>query len=383
MVKIKKTGFSFRGSLTPINKRRVDKIVQHHMAHKSWNINDVHNYHKNSNGWAGIGYNYWIAFDGTIYEGRGMNVGAHVGGHNSHTIGIGYQGDFSSQKMTDAQLKSGIELNKWLIGKFPNVGKNDIIGHSDLASTACPGRNFRMSELKKGVKGELSSPSWTKVSGSWTGQTLGNGEYGKPIRELQTKLYENKPRYLKKGDIDGYFGSTTEKAVREYQKDNGLDIDGLAGKQVYKSLKEGLTVSEYNKLKKEIDSLKKELAKKLNKPIEGEVSSVHEENWEWGHEEGITKQSNPLAYVRYEQVISLLKNLHDEIKPTYQKPGSSHEEAWNKMVELDLITDINPHHPVKRAQLATILDRAGVLDKEVEICLDGKEVAKSIYKDEE
>src|SRR5690625_492196 len=363
MVKIKKTGFSFRGSLTPINKRRVDKIVQHHMAHKSWNINDVHNYHKNSNGWAGIGYNYWIAFDGTIYEGRGMNVGAHVGGHNSHTIGIGYQGDFSSQKMTDAQLKSGIELNKWLIGKFANIGKNDIIGHSDLASTACPGRNFRMSELEKGVKGESSSPSWTKVNGSWTGQTLGNGEYGKPIRVLQTKLYENKPRYLKKGDIDGYFGSTTEKAVREYQKDNGLDIDGLAGKQVYKSLKEGLTVSEYNKLKKEIDSLKKELAKKENKPGKGSVSDSHKEAWEWAHDKNITKQTNPYATINYEQGMTLLKKLHDLIKPERQEAGSSHYEAWQKAVEAGVFNGDNPHHPITREQTATVLNKLGLLDE--------------------
>src|SRR5699024_209648 len=104
-----------------------------------------------------------------------------------------------------------------------------------------------------------------------------------------------------------------------------------------KKNKGGLTVSEAKKLQEQIDDLKDALNKKVNKPIEGEVSSVHEDNWEWGHDEGITKQSNPLAYVRYEQVISLLKNLHDEIKPTYQKPGSSHEEAWNKMVELDLI----------------------------------------------
>src|SRR5699024_970789 len=157
---------------------------------------------------------------------------------------------------------------------------------------------------------------------------------------------------------------------------------GIAKYLGIKKNKGGLTVSEKERLKKaeeKITKLEKQLKKKVSKPAQGKVSSVHEENWEWGHDEGITKQSNPLAYVRYEQIISLLKNLHDEIKPTYQKPGSSHEEAWNKMVELDLITDINPHHPVTRAQLATILDRAGVLDKEVEIYLDGKEVAKSIY----
>src|SRR5699024_3347945 len=37
--------------------------------------------------------------------------------------------------------------------------KNDIIGHRDLASTSCPGQNFRMSELIKGVGGQSVKPS--------------------------------------------------------------------------------------------------------------------------------------------------------------------------------------------------------------------------------
>jgi len=63
MVNIKKPNLKFRGSLAPINKSRVTKLVQHHMYHKSWHIKDVHEFHKNTNGWLGIGYNYWIDFD--------------------------------------------------------------------------------------------------------------------------------------------------------------------------------------------------------------------------------------------------------------------------------------------------------------------------------
>ncbi|WP_185819589.1 hypothetical protein [Salibacterium salarium] len=35
---------------------------------------------KNNKGWNGIGYNFWISFDGKIYEGRGLNQGAHCRG---------------------------------------------------------------------------------------------------------------------------------------------------------------------------------------------------------------------------------------------------------------------------------------------------------------
>ncbi len=128
----------------------VRKLVQHHMAHETWDFDDVQHYHRAGNGWNGIGYNYWISFDGKIYEGRGIAQGAHVSGHNNYTLGIGYQGHFDRQRMTDAQLRAGAELNAWLVDKY-NLTTSDIIGHNDLALTACPGRNFRMDELRQMV----------------------------------------------------------------------------------------------------------------------------------------------------------------------------------------------------------------------------------------
>lgn len=210
MVKINKPNLAFRGSLTPINKARVDKLVQHHMAHESWGITDVHNYHKNGNGWAGIGYNFWIDFKGNVYQGRGFNVGAHVGGHNSHTIGIGYQGDFTTQKMPDAQLKAGIELNKWLINQLPNVSKNDIVGHRDLASTACPGKNFRMDELIKGVGGKTSKPPASKPAKPNTGDYKGNSIVDYLKHHKQDSSFSNRSKLAKKHSISNYKGTPSQ-----------------------------------------------------------------------------------------------------------------------------------------------------------------------------
>lgn len=228
MVKINKPNLKFSGSLQPINKNNVDKLVQHHMAHKSWDIYDVHNYHKNGNGWNGIGYNYWIGFDGTIYEGRGFNIGAHVKGHNSHTLGIGYQGDFTKQTMPDAQLKAGIALNKWLIGQLPNANKNDIIGHRDLANTSCPGKNFRMKELINGVGGKSVKPS--KKPASKPSKPKGGNSV---VRAIQTKLNRYKVNNI---NVDGLKGPATKKAlIKAYQYElnrqfnAGLAVDGLPG----------------------------------------------------------------------------------------------------------------------------------------------------------
>ncbi|MDY7045792.1 peptidoglycan-binding domain-containing protein [Virgibacillus sp. M23] len=66
--------------------------------------------------------------------------------------------------------------------------------------------------------------------GDWKGQTLRNGQYGKPVKQLQTMLAKN-------NGIDEYYGDETEDAVERYQSYYGLKRDGLAGKEVYGSLK--------------------------------------------------------------------------------------------------------------------------------------------------
>lgn len=52
------------------------------------------------------------------------------------------------------------------------------------------------------------------------------GSTGSEVKQIQTKLkrwgYYN-------GSVDGIFGSQTQKAVRSFQKANGLGVDGIAG----------------------------------------------------------------------------------------------------------------------------------------------------------
>ncbi|MBR3333989.1 MAG: peptidoglycan-binding protein [Clostridia bacterium] len=57
--------------------------------------------------------------------------------------------------------------------------------------------------------------------------TLFNGSKGSEVRELQQALIDL--GYLK-GAADGIFGSKTEAAVRKFQKDYRLSVDGLAGR---------------------------------------------------------------------------------------------------------------------------------------------------------
>ena len=125
-----------------------------------------------------------------------------------------------------------------------------------------------------------SKQTWTKVSGNWTGQTLGNGEYGEPVKQLQEKLATNNPPFYpekgaKNNGIDAYYGDKTEDAVRRFQSYYGLDVDGLAGKQLYGKLG-GKTSSSKSSLK--VDGIwgkgtTKALQKSLGTKQDGMISN--------------------------------------------------------------------------------------------------------------
>ena len=56
--------------------------------------------------------------------------------------------------------------------------------------------------------------------------TYQRGSTGSTVRQIQTKL---KSWGYYSGSVDGVFGSGTERAVRAFQKKNGLTVDGKAG----------------------------------------------------------------------------------------------------------------------------------------------------------
>lgn len=142
-------GLHFR-HLTP--RTTTDQIIIHHTGNPTdddLSAEDIHEAHKNQ-GWAGIGYHYVIRKDGTIEAGRpDATIGAHVYGENRDTIGIHLSGNFNEADPTDAQIEAAARLIAWLTEEYDLdivTGEDDpkdvIVGHRDLAATACPGDNL-------------------------------------------------------------------------------------------------------------------------------------------------------------------------------------------------------------------------------------------------
>jgi len=139
----------------------IKMIVVHHTASTNelddpeQALRNIQYYHAVRRGWGDIGYNYIIAPDGTIYEGRKGGekvVGGHARPVNYASIGIAVMGNFQYQEvprpviesltklitekaeMYDLDVEDSVEYKD---EEYPVLG-----GHRDYAATACPGLNL-------------------------------------------------------------------------------------------------------------------------------------------------------------------------------------------------------------------------------------------------
>lgn len=128
--------------MTRRDTRKIYLIILHHQCGKGQTVEEIHNYHKNKLKWAGIGYHFFIDFEGNIHQGRPVEyVGSHCAGNNTSSIGICLEGDFRKDKPTSKQLDSLRELVKDLKNKYPSIGK--VLNHNDLYATLCPVINLK------------------------------------------------------------------------------------------------------------------------------------------------------------------------------------------------------------------------------------------------
>ena len=135
--------------------RTITQIVIHCSATQEgadFQIDDIRRWHKQRD-FRDVGYHYVITLNGDIQVGRPIEeIGAHVKGHNSNSIGVCYIGgldDNLKPKDTRTLLqKVGLQILLVVLKeKFPEAV---ILGHRDFENVkkACPCFNVK-SEYKK------------------------------------------------------------------------------------------------------------------------------------------------------------------------------------------------------------------------------------------
>ncbi len=144
-IEIIETNLDFTSGLS--DRARTDYIALHHAQAEKCSVYDIHSWHK-SNGWAGIGYHFLVRKDGGIYRGRPLGkMGAHVSGMNNRSIGICAEGDFTRESMGGTQKTAVCALLKYLKDNFYPAAA--IVGHGEIGSSDCPGRNYPLEDIKR------------------------------------------------------------------------------------------------------------------------------------------------------------------------------------------------------------------------------------------
>jgi N-acetylmuramoyl-L-alanine amidase len=138
----------------PKATRVIDEIIVHCTATpegRDVSVDTIRSWHL-ANGWKDIGYHYVVLLDGTVQVGRPeAEVGSHVAGHNSRTLGIVYVGGVAADgrtpkdTRTPAQKAALLDLARALIAKYPTVRK--VTGHNQHAAKACPSFDVRKDAL--------------------------------------------------------------------------------------------------------------------------------------------------------------------------------------------------------------------------------------------
>ena len=145
-------------------KRRVKRVFLHCSAHDgkhSDNAETIDAWHKDR-GWKGIGYHFFIRFDGTIEHGRPLHqTPAAQARHNRGTIAICLHGGQNSKPdaFTEQQFDSLRRLCRDIDAAYD--GKITFHGHKEVSAKACPVFDYkavlgldRNGYLKRGVVNE-------------------------------------------------------------------------------------------------------------------------------------------------------------------------------------------------------------------------------------
>lgn len=227
IMRIIETTYRWGGTL--VKRQSTTRIILHHAAAKTCTAQQIHSWHL-ANGWAGIGYHFFVRKSGTVYRGRPEDVlGAHAGGNNYDSIGVCFEGNFMSEQMPAVQRQAGAELVAYLKQKY---GISKVQKHSDVNATGCPGTHFPFDAI---AYGEELEPDTQAVELNMKVRMLQRGMDGADVKTLQAALIAYGFSCGSAG-ADGDFGGGTEAALKKFQTKYNLGADGIAGKGTWGKL---------------------------------------------------------------------------------------------------------------------------------------------------
>jgi N-acetylmuramoyl-L-alanine amidase len=178
-------------------------------------------------GFAKIGYHRLVHLDGSVSIGRlDSDVGAHVAGHNTGTLGFSYVGGLNAagkpaDTRTPAQKATMERLTRETLAAYPAI--KAVVGHRDLSPDSDGDGQVEPHEWVKICPCFDAIPEYRHLLGRGGAQKptvqqrvgLGLGDKGPDVERLQRNLAA---LGIEPGKIDGDFGPKTEAAVIIFQQ---------------------------------------------------------------------------------------------------------------------------------------------------------------------
>lgn len=235
-------------SAVPMWGNKKKYIVVHYLGVVGQNNNI-----ERSSGREGCGAQYYIYWDGTIYQAAsddavlwqvgtagGSYTQKHPEARNENCIGIEMcvkcDGDQSRADsnwyFTQETQEACIRLVKHLMEKY-SIAQDHVLRHYDVVNKICPApwvyntgylRTWTWEEFKSRLAQSLTKKEDTGVT--ITFKQIKAGYQGKEAGTMQRLL---KADGYYKGKIDDSFGPASGKALKAWQKDHGLKADGVCG----------------------------------------------------------------------------------------------------------------------------------------------------------
>jgi N-acetyl-anhydromuramyl-L-alanine amidase AmpD len=211
---------------------QVQKIIIHQELGESsieevnhYHITPAENNHISKAGCPHFCYHFGIRKNGeVVLANEYTDITWHCSGQNTTSIGIMVQGNFAgpghdlgNSEPTPKQIESLGELTDYLLKTF-KLKEQDVWGHYHFGKRACPGYVLQDWIEKKRNALPKDSPA-EKIE--------------KTVTEIQKRLAL---LGYNPGTVDGIMGIKTQSAIRNFQADNQLLVDGIAGPQTWKKL---------------------------------------------------------------------------------------------------------------------------------------------------
>jgi N-acetyl-anhydromuramyl-L-alanine amidase AmpD len=196
--------------------------------------------------------NYGIGTDGRVAcyveeENRAWTTGSREIDNRAITFEVANCSGAPEWKVSDQALEATIALCVDICRRYgfklnyTGDKTGNLHMHKWYQNTNCPGPYLESKfpyiaeEVNRRLGGEPPAEKPKESGCTVTLDMLSKGSKGESVKALQILLIGNGYSCGKWG-ADGDFGAATEEAVRAFQKDNGLDVDGIVGIATWSAL---------------------------------------------------------------------------------------------------------------------------------------------------